>query len=268
MPYANNNGVRIHYEVEGSGPPLALLHGLGSDLESWSDAGYVEPLKKDYELVLVDVRGHGSSDKPHDPQAYKLKIVVADVLRILDDLDITTAHFMGYSMGGWIGLWAAKCALRRFRCLIVGGTDPYEDPSERKRTLAFYRKVYCMSEPARQEFVMSMFEKNLGPRLTPQLRSRLMANDFEALIALLSNDWTRGLEKTLPTINVPCLVFAGEADYTYLGAKKCADSLPDATFVSFPSLGHIETRYRSDLVLPHIIRFLGRVGKNRNTVHY
>ena len=78
MPYANNNGVRVHYEVEGSGPPLVLQHGSTSNIQSWYQNGYVEPLKPHYQLILMDARGHGASDKPHDSVSYALPLRVSD----------------------------------------------------------------------------------------------------------------------------------------------------------------------------------------------
>ena len=72
MPFATNDDVRIHYEREGSGPPLVLHHGLFQALQAWRDDGYVEALAGDYALILMDPRGHGASDKPHDPAAYTL----------------------------------------------------------------------------------------------------------------------------------------------------------------------------------------------------
>jgi pimeloyl-ACP methyl ester carboxylesterase len=67
MPYVDNDGVRIHYEVEGHGPSLVLQHGFTHSLRRWYLHGYVDALRNDYELVLIDARGHGKSDKPLDP---------------------------------------------------------------------------------------------------------------------------------------------------------------------------------------------------------
>lgn len=72
MPHANHRGVRNHYQVEGEGPPLVLQHGFTHSLRRWYLHGYVEALREDHRLILVDARGHGSSDKPHDPSAYTL----------------------------------------------------------------------------------------------------------------------------------------------------------------------------------------------------
>ena len=70
MPYATNDGTRIHYRVEGSGSPLILQHGFFWSLDGWQKWGYVDALKSQFQLVLVDARGHGASDKPHEAAAY------------------------------------------------------------------------------------------------------------------------------------------------------------------------------------------------------
>jgi len=252
MPYADNHGVRIHYELEGEGPPLILLHGLSEDLEWWRDYGYVESLKNDYKLILVDARGHGASDKPHNPNAYKLELFVNDIVCVLDDLRIGKAHFLGFSMGGWVGFGIGKYAPKRFYSLIIGAMSPYKDPAK-DDSHKFFKKG--------KESVLADLEKKYGPKIiTSAIKARWMDNDFEALVAIASSkDWLRSLEDFLPTINLPCLLFVGEADPFCPGVKKCATSMPNATFISFPNLLHVETLYRSDLVIPHIKKFLATV---------
>ena len=136
MPYADNRGIHIHYETEGDGPPLVLHHWSFTSLESWYDYGYVSALKDDYRLILLDARGHGASDKPHDPEAHELNKRVADIVAVLDDLGVGQAHFFGYSMGGWIGFGVARHAPERFRSLIIGGQHPYAQDMEEMRQLA------------------------------------------------------------------------------------------------------------------------------------
>src|SRR5215471_1863630 len=106
MPYATNQGLRIHYRVEGAGPPLVLQHGYTWNMGGWSRSGYVEPLKSHYQLILLDARGHGASDKPHDPDAYRLPRKVGDVVAVLDALEVPSAHFWGTRWeGGSGGAW-------------------------------------------------------------------------------------------------------------------------------------------------------------------
>src|SRR5512143_3070684 len=113
MSKTMNAGVRIHYEVEGSGPPLVLQHGFSQSLADWRVAGYVEALRDHHQLILVDARGHGGSDKPHDSAAYTTGHHAADIVAVLDALGLQRADYWGYSMGGWIGFGMAKHAPER-----------------------------------------------------------------------------------------------------------------------------------------------------------
>jgi pimeloyl-ACP methyl ester carboxylesterase len=125
MPYAVNQGVRIHYRIEGDGQPLVLQHGFTDSLETWYQTGYVEGLRPHYRLILIDARGHGASDKPHEPDAYDRERNVEDISTVLDDLDIPRAHYFGYSMGGGIGFAIARYAPERVHSLVIGGGSPY-----------------------------------------------------------------------------------------------------------------------------------------------
>ena len=60
MPVLTNNGVNIHYETHGSGPPLLLSHGFSATSAMWR--GQIEPLSRNHTLILWDMRGHGESD--------------------------------------------------------------------------------------------------------------------------------------------------------------------------------------------------------------
>ena len=250
MPYVKNSGVNIHYHVEGDGPPLVLQHGLTSSLKNWYAYGFVEKLQKDYGLILVDARGHGRSDKPHDPKDYDLKLRVNDVLAVMDDLGVEKAHYMGYSMGGRIGFGLVMHALDRFHSLIIGGMSP--DPASGNITpddrIALLRQGMA--------HVVADAEANEGP-MEAGRRERLLDNDPEALIAATTAPrGTDGLEELLPGLNLPCLLYCGEADGFFPGAKEASQVIPDAAFASFPGLNHGQTSRAGELVLPHVTRFL------------
>jgi pimeloyl-ACP methyl ester carboxylesterase len=249
MPYTNNQGIRIHYQMEGVGPPLILQHGFTDSLESWYEMGYVEALKNDYRLILVDARGHGASDKPHDPQAYEHTLHVADLVTVLDDLNMPTAHFLGYSMGGRIGFALAKYASARFSSLLIGGANPYQRNREQ-----FDTRLQALKRGP--ESIAALWDG----AVSPALRARLLANDVEAMAASwIGRMENPGLEEVLPTMRMPCLLFVGEADGAYPGVKECVTHMPNVTFVSFPGLKHAETFFHSDLVLPHVMKFLASV---------
>ncbi len=251
MPYVNNNGARIHYRVEGAGPPLVLHHGLAGSLQDWRELGYVDSLKGDYQLILMDARGHGASDKPHDPEAYVMEHRVSDVSAVLDDLDISSAHFFGYSYGGRVGLEFATLAPERAWSLIIGGSGPREQSPSNPHPV---RKLL----EAGPEALVAAFKQS-GP-VSPEFMAQLLANDFEALIAILESG-RPSLEDDLPSMTMPFLVYIGESDALnpLTEAKEYAKRLPNATFFSLTGLDHIQGVTRSDLVLPHVRKFLTQV---------
>ena len=251
MPYVDNQGVRIHYRVEGQGFPLVLQHGSTSSIQAWYQNGYVEPLKQRYQLILVDARGHGDSDKPHDAALYALPLRVSDIVAVLDDLGIQKAHYWGYSMGGWIGFGMAKYAPERVQALIIGGAHPYPDNAEAFRDV----------DGTDQEAFIVAFEKFVGSRVIPEIRERILGNDLQALAAAMrSRD---SLEDVIPTMTMPCFLYVGENDPRFPKVEACAKQIQDATFVSIPDLDHLQAYMRSDLVLPHITTFLEAAGKSQ-----
>jgi len=245
MPFANNQGVRIHYEVEGEGPPLVMQHGFSDSLQTWYELGYVDGLEPDYRLILVDARGHGASDKPYEPEAYKPECNAGDVVAVLADLLISRAHFFGYSMGGWIAFAMAQYAFEHIHSLVIGGGNP-APPTMPDPFLEALRQRGAEAIPALW-----------GVPLQPSLKARLLANDTQALIAYrIQRLASPGFTEILPTMTMPCLLFAGEADRIYPANQQFVIRMPNATFFSLPGLGHADTFFRSDLVLPHVTRFL------------
>ncbi len=91
-----------------------LRHGFSDSLESWYDLGYVDALKRYHQLILVDARDHGSSDKPHQTAAYTKELQAADIVVVMHQLNIERADYFGNSMGGRIGFAMAQYAPERF----------------------------------------------------------------------------------------------------------------------------------------------------------
>jgi pimeloyl-ACP methyl ester carboxylesterase len=132
----DSNGVRIAYAVQGKGEPVVLVHGfLSSGPINWDLPGTTALLAKDFQVITLDVRAHGRSDKPAKEDAYGLELV-EDVVRLLDHLKIKKAHIVGYSMGGII---AAKFTAKhpdRVRSCILGGMGWLREGSLEQKVFA------------------------------------------------------------------------------------------------------------------------------------
>jgi len=120
--YFDSNGVRIRYVDTGTGPVVVLVHGFTGDIErSWVNTGILPDLARDHRVIAFDLRGHGHSDKPHDPHAYDE--VALDVIRLMDHLDIGKAHLVGYSLGGIMIAKLLTTHPQRFSSAVLGGAS-------------------------------------------------------------------------------------------------------------------------------------------------
>jgi pimeloyl-ACP methyl ester carboxylesterase len=114
-------GVKIHYAIRGNGEPVILIHGLySSGRMNWDLPGTTTLLAKHFQVVALDCRGHGRSDKPHAEDAYGTQMV-EDVVRLMDHLKIQRARVAGYSMGGMIGMKLTVTHPGRVNQLVLGG---------------------------------------------------------------------------------------------------------------------------------------------------
>jgi pimeloyl-ACP methyl ester carboxylesterase len=111
MTLASVNGININYEQTGSGPHLALIHGLTGSLKMWQS--FIVPALNDRFTVLTfDLRGHGRSDMP--PTGYTSADMACDLIALLDSLGVDRAHVVGHSIGGIVALHAAALYPNRF----------------------------------------------------------------------------------------------------------------------------------------------------------
>lgn len=247
MLYAINHEIRIHYEVEGSGPPLVLHHGMSETLNRWHLSGCVKALRPHYQLILFNARGHGASDKPPDPAAYSLAERANDVVAVLDDLGIEKTHYFGHSLGGWIGFGLAMYAPERVASLVIGGAQPYGQSFEK------FRQVLNRGLGA----WVSVIEQMSGP-FPPDERAEVFANDLPALQASITHD-RPDISTILSALTMPCLLFAGEADPLHPLVERCARELVNGCFVSLPARNHFEVARQPSLMLPYLFSFLGEL---------
>lgn len=252
MPYASNQGIRIHYKVEGEGLPLVLQHGYTQSLDRWYQCGYVAALKSSYRLVLIDARGHGASDKPHDRAAYSWPVGVMDVLAVLDALRIRRALYWGYSMGGSIGFGALTIAPERITALVAGGAaaDAF--------TIGTQMRHIDGSDP---EAFVTAFEAIIKAPIVPAVRDKLLASDTRALAAAAQD--RPSLMDKISQVATPCFLYAGDKDFVFSRAQATASHIAGAQFQVLPGLTHPEAFLRSDLSLPHVLGFLAKVPGER-----
>lgn len=128
------DGVRIHYFDIGEdteNAPAVLIHGFTANSEwKWIKSGIAQALAADRRVIAVDVRGHGKSEKPHDPNMYGPHMA-EDVVAVMDALDVDRAHVHGFSMGGSILTQILRSHPGRVVTAIYGGSGVSETDPDR-----------------------------------------------------------------------------------------------------------------------------------------
>jgi pimeloyl-ACP methyl ester carboxylesterase len=113
----------LAYDDLGDGPPILLVHGFASNRKTnWIGPGWYDTLVKSGKRVIaLDLRGHGESEKLYDSADYDEDRMARDALALLDHLGVAEADYMGYSMGGFIGVSAAALAPERWGRIVLAG---------------------------------------------------------------------------------------------------------------------------------------------------
>lgn len=208
MPFFDSDGVRIHYLDAGRGASVVLVHGFGlSAEENWTRTGMVERLGRRWRVLALDVRGHGASDKPHQPTHYGLGIVSDDIARLLDHLAISRARIVGYSMGSRIALEMLIRHPSRLSAAVLGGFGvggQIRTPGQRHRIAA----ALLEEDPAVIEDVLARRFRRGAER---------NGKDLRALAAYISAEETTDAEAAidfaaLARLAIPVMVATGERD--------------------------------------------------------
>jgi pimeloyl-ACP methyl ester carboxylesterase len=225
----DSDGVRLHYEVHGpaNGTPIVAVHGFASDYRlNWVGTRWQETLTNAGFLVIgLDCRGHGHSDKPHDPAAYATSIMAADVVRLLDHLDVLKAAYLGYSMGARIGLEVAivnpECVTRA----VLGGIGS-AGAIERSDAIA---RAFLTGEPTDDPIAQTFY----------RFASARPENDLRALAACIQGLKPNADPARLAHITTPILIVVGDQDNIARGAPELVELVPTARLVTIAGRDHM-----------------------------
>ena len=261
MPYATNpvDGVRTYFEDSGgAGSPVLFYTGFADPLEVAKSSGLARALSGEFRLIFADHRGQGGSDKPHEASAYLLGTRVEDAVAVLDALGIERAHFLGSSWGARLGFALGERAPERMLSLVLCGNQPYTWNLESPTAQAVAAAIAASRQEGMKGFVET-FETALAYRFPePERTWTLEKNEPAALEAAWRSALVEGpVSQDLSKWRAPCLICAGEADEMHDDAKRAAEEIPGARFVSLAGHSHISAFYEADdLLLPHIVELL------------
>jgi pimeloyl-ACP methyl ester carboxylesterase len=225
----DSDGVRLHYELNGpdNGNPIVAVHGFASDYRlNWVGTRWQETLTNNgFRVIGLDCRGHGHSDKPHDPAAYAVEVMAGDVVRLLDHIEVATAAFLGYSMGARIGLQVVLDAPDRISRAVLGGIGAAGAIGRVGAIARALRSGEPTDDPVAQTFY--------------KFASARPINDLQALAACIEGLRPDANPERLAAVKTPILIVAGDQDQIARGAPELVELIPSSRLVTISGRDHM-----------------------------
>jgi pimeloyl-ACP methyl ester carboxylesterase len=242
MSTATFEGVRLAYDVEGSGQPLLLIQGLGYGRRGWGPAPSM--LARGFQVVTFDNRGFGESDVPPGP--YTTGQLADDALAVLDAAEIGRAHVIGISLGGMAAQELVLAQPERVLKLVLCSTTPggpNSVPMPQQTVALMGRQADLDPQEALRLFVVNALSPDPPDELVEEIVAYRVANppDGAGWWALAGAGATHDAMARLGTIRVPTLVVHGTADNVVdvRNAPLLADAIPGARLELFDGGGHL-----------------------------
>jgi len=208
---------------------VMVVHGFASSCrDNWVDTGWVRDLlRAGYRVLGVDQRGHGLSDKPHDPHDYTMSALVGDLLIVLDTYLLDTVHYVGYSLGGRVGWQLLVDAPHRVSRAVLGGIP---DGRPLARVKIDQARAYAQHGTPVEDKVTQAYVT---------LAERVSSNDLGVLVAL-AEGMRLGDADPDPSRppQQPVLFATGTEDAIFERSRRLAAAAPNGAFLEIPGRHH------------------------------
>jgi 3-oxoadipate enol-lactonase len=239
MARFDHDGCSLHYEEYGQGPPLLLLHGLGSSCRDWEYQ--IPAFAAHYRVIALDMRGHGRSDKPRG--RYSIRGFSADVEALIEHLNLGQVHVLGLSMGGMIGFQLAVDSPHLLKSLCIVNSAPQVKIKSINDAWQ-YAKRWTLARVLGMQTLGNAVSRNLFPGpdqadLRQLMAARFAANDKRAYLASFDAIVGWGVQHKLSRITCPTLVISADRDYTPVALKQAyVNLIPNARLVVIKDSRH------------------------------
>jgi pimeloyl-ACP methyl ester carboxylesterase len=260
MPKQLVKDIEMYYEITGEGDPLLLIHGLGSSTRDWEEQ--VPVFSKKYQVITIDMRGHGKTDKPKGP--YSIKMFADDISKLMKKLKIASAHILGLSLGGVTAFQFAVDYPELVKSLIIvnAGVEMRVDSFKQKREFLKRAIIIRLVGMKKMGKVLAtrLFIKPEQEELRIKMIERWEKNDKKAYLSALYSLKGWSVRDQLPNITNPTLVIGSDEDYTPSSIKEEFVALiPNGKFIEIEDARHAVSMEKPMEFNEIVLRFLSEI---------
>lgn len=234
MPKFKNDNVSLHYEQHGTGSPVILLHGATVSFNyNYAQFGWIEALTdQGFQVIGLDFRGHGDSDKPFDSDSYGTKNLSNDVLALMKHLKYDSVSLIAYSIGTAVALNLLHAYPKHFSSAVLIATGD--------GLLGFPPYTFDVILPGLGKlFAYEKFPAHLPPHAAAYWTFlNECGTNKESMIAFSGAQYPPLSNEEAATIEVPILVVSGQRDPVLGKGPRLANSLAKAQYLEIPDADH------------------------------
>tara|TARA_B100000315_G_scaffold259237_1_gene314452 strand:- start:195 stop:1079 length:885 start_codon:yes stop_codon:yes gene_type:complete len=260
----------LNIERTGHGPPILALHGFSGNLSSWDS--FSEAAQSEFSLITLDILGHGNSDSPNNPELYGMENTVKALGELLDKLDISHVHWLGYSMGGRIALAAGILLNKRTLSVTLESSSPgFATPEERETRIisdeSLADKIEAEGIPAFVDYWEALplwaSQVRLPDTVKQKLRLQRLKNNPVGLANSLRSIGTGAqpsFHDRLGQLQAPALFIAGEEDEKFVDiSQQMHGVLTNSQLIIVKESGHTVHLEQPDTFNRTVLGFLRAV---------
>ncbi len=254
MPFFTSGASRLHFQREGAGPTVVLLHGVGGNHASWFQQ--VPQFARRHDVIALDQRGFGLSE---DREGAGRSAMAGDLRALLDHLSIDSAALVAQSMGGGTAVDFACTHPRRVARVVLAGTALGLKLPDEAEALATAARSAAQALP-QAERVLGRDFRTTNPDLT-WLYARIAGFNTHTSATVPGRYATHPVENLAAT-GIPILMIAGEHDPLFPPAvlRAVAARLPAARLIEIPRTGHSAYFERPEIFTAFVLDFFAAGG--------
>lgn len=258
--------VACEYTVQGRGPALVLIHGIGASRQTWSNL--LPVLTPHFTVITYDLRGHGTSPRSvsGEFQPFGLDELVADLAALLDALEIDQVHMAGHSLGGMIGPAYASAHPSRVLSLGLLSTAAFRTDDDSSKVQGV---VKAMEERGIENVLPTLTDRwftdsfiENHPEIVENRLKQVIATDADVFLNVFRIYAGTEMSPWLHEVNTPSLVLTGENDGGCNPRlnQQISDAMPDAKLVILPGYKHSLLLEAGETVAKEMLAFIQALG--------